>query len=218
MNEESVLFDLFEDEVVYVSELTMKVKSLETKVDEIQNESLKKDETVENLQAELVMKNDLLKSPLKAVNQGKTYEEVKDRQKARKLRTIKTAAEQALWFVRTFGLTVEKVVLKDPQDHNVDINYADVPSISTGICAEQTTEPESVSETLYLLEKFGVSDECYDELTMLHPSLPRSYKVKAVRNDISHNVELLPLPSPFAGAYRPIKPCIKLILADKVHT
>ena len=92
----------------------MKVKSLETKVDEIQNESLKKDETVENLQAELVMKNDLLKSPLKAVNQGKTYEEVKDRQKARKLRTIKTAAEQALWFVRTFGLTVEKVVLKAP--------------------------------------------------------------------------------------------------------
>ena len=97
-------------------------------MDEIQNESLKKDETVENLQAELVMKNDLLKSPLKAVNQGKTYEEVKDRQKARKLRTIKTAAEQALWFVRTFGLTMEKVVLKSPQDHKVDINYADVPS------------------------------------------------------------------------------------------
>ena len=133
---------------------------------------------------------------------------MKDRQKARKLRTIKTAAEQALWFVRTFGLTVEKVVLKSPQDHKVDINYADVPSTSTGICAEQTTEPESVSETLYLLEKFGVSDECYHELTMLHPSLPRSYKVKAVRNDISHNVELLPLPSPFAGAYRPIKACI----------
>ena len=92
------------------------------------------------------------------------------------------------------------------------------PSTFTGICAEQTTEPESVSETLYLLEKFGVSDECYHELTMLHPSLPQSYKVKAVRNDISQNVELLPLPSPFAGAYRPIKACIKLILADKVHT
>ena len=184
-------------------------------MDEIHKESLKKDETIENLQAELVMKNDLLKSPLKAINQGKTYEEVKDRQKARKVRAIKTAAEQALWFVRTFGLTVERVVLKSPQDDKVDINYADVPSTSTGICAEQTTEPESVSETLYLLETFGVSDECYHELTMLHP---RSYKVKAVRNDISHNVELLPLPSPFAGAYRPIKACIKLILADKVHT
>ena len=120
LNEESVLFDLFKDEVVYVSELTMKVKSLEAKVDEIQNESLKKDETVENLQAELVMKNDLLKSPLQAVRV-----KVKDRQKARKLRAIKTAAEQALWFVRTFGLTVEKVVLKSPQDHKVDINYAD---------------------------------------------------------------------------------------------
>lgn len=107
-------------------------------------------------------------------------------------------------------------MLKSPQDHKVDINYGE-PSTSTGTCDVSTTEPECVSETLYLLEKFGVSDECYHELTMLHPKLPRSYKVKAVRNDVSHDVELLPLPSPFSGAYRPLKTCIELILADKVH-
>ena len=107
MNEESVLFDVIQNEVVYISELTTEVKLLEAKMDEIHKESLKKDETVENLQTKLVMKNDLLKSsPLNAINQGKTYEDVKDRQKARKVRAIKTAAEQALWFVRTFGLTV----------------------------------------------------------------------------------------------------------------
>lgn len=101
LNEESVLFDVLQNEVVYVSELTSEVMLLEVKVDEIHKESLMKDETVENLRTELVVKNDLLKSsPLKAINQGKTYEEVKDRQKARKVKAIKTAAEQALWSYR----------------------------------------------------------------------------------------------------------------------
>ena len=33
---------------------------------------------------------------------------------------------------------------------------------------------EALAQTLYLLERFGVSDEFYHELAMAHPSLPRS--------------------------------------------
>ena len=44
-----------------------------------------------------------------------------------------------------------------------------------------------------------MSDEFYHELTMLHPELPRSYKVKAARRRVSDTVEFLPLPSPFHG-------------------
>ena len=56
----------------------------------------------------------------------------------------------------------------------------------------------------YLLEKFGVSDEFYHELSMLHPQFPRSYKVKGARKDISECIDLTPLPPPFSGAYRPL--------------
>ena len=51
---------------------------------------------------------------------------------------------------------------------------------------------------------------------MIHPQPPRSYKVKATRRDISSSVELLPLPSPYVGAYRSFKTCIEPILAQKV--
>ena len=102
----------------------------------------------------------------------------------------------------------KEVVSKSP-DNTVEINYSS-PSSSAGCSGDSTSNSESISE------KFGVSDECYHELTMIHPQLPRSYKVTATRRDISSSVELLPLPSPYAGAYSSLKTCIALILAQKV--
>ena len=69
----------------------------------------------------------------------------------------------------------KEVVSKSP-DNTVEINYSS-PSSSAGCSGDSTSNSESISETLYLLEKFRVSDECYHELTMIHPQLPRSYKV-----------------------------------------
>ena len=67
-----------------------------------------------------------------------------------------------------------------------------------------------------LFEKFGVSDECYHELAMLHPQLTHSYKVKGARRDISNKIDFR-LPSPFVGAYRPLKEFISLVLSVKVN-
>jgi hypothetical protein len=75
---------------------------------------------------------------------------------------------------------------------------------------------EHINETLFLLEKFGVSDLFYHELSMLYPQLPRSYKVKECRRNISHNIDLVRLPSPFFGAYRPLKEFICLLLSDQM--
>ena len=49
---------------------------------------------------------------------------------------------------------------------------------------------DSLAQTLYLLERFGVSDEFYHELAMVHPSLPRLFNISAgLRNyssDLNH--------------------------------
>ena len=115
--------------------------------------------------------------------------------------------------MNTFGLTLEKVVLKSTNDSEVEINYSSPSRSNDEISVSQS---ECIDETLYLLEKFGVSDEFYHELSMLHPQLPRSYKVKGARKDISECIDLTPLPSPFSGAYRPLKEFISLLLSDKV--
>ena len=52
---------------------------------------------------------------------------------------------------------------------------------------------------------------------MLNPQLPRLYKVKNARTDITHEIELVPLPGR-NGAYGPIKNCLALVLSCKLST
>ncbi len=150
-------------------------------------------------------------------NLGKTYNEVQPRQEQRKVRIIKTAAEPALCFIESFGLFVEKVVLKSKDDDVVELNYS-FPSSATDTVTD--TEPDtSIDETLYQLEKFGVSDECYHELTMIHPNLPRSYQVKNVRSTVSSAVDIQQLlASQYYGAYRPLRDYVASILSHEVNS
>lgn len=71
-------------------------------------------------------------------------------------------------------------------------------------------------EILFLLDKFGVSDKFYHELSMIHPSLPRSYQVKRTREQISANVEIKRLLVPYFGCYRPFEKCLFEALSTKV--
>ena len=86
----------------------------------------------------------------------------------------------ALCFIDSFKgpvSTVENVVLKSSANNEiVELNYSSPSSSSTGSLtntADAEMGDTSVDETLYLLhfEKFGVSDECYHELTQLHQHL-----------------------------------------------
>ena len=154
-------------------------------------------------------------------NDGCRYmivDEVHERQQKRKVASIKHGSEQALSFVKTFGLSVEKVVLRSPTKI-IELTY-DLPESSAGCSSSSSTaadkETGNVDETLFLLERFGVSDECYHEMTQLFPELPRSYVVKNERKDISQSIELKELPSKYKGAYRPVRKFIEAILTDKV--
>ena len=88
-------------------------------------------------------------------NFGKTYNEVQPRQKQRKVRTIKTAAEQALCFIKSFGLSVEKVVLKSKDDSVVELNYSSPSSpTDTAIDPEQDTSVSKVPLSFLFLKLY----------------------------------------------------------------
>ena len=108
-------------------------------------------------------------------------------------------------------------MLRSTEKHEiVNLNYLCPPATGSESEEDEDDLPDTVKETLYLLERFGVSDECYHELAMLHPQLPRLYKIKNARRDITHEIELLPLPAK-NGAYRPLKNCLSLVLSRKLQ-
>ena len=88
--------------------------------------------------------------------------------------------------------------------------------------------PDALAQTLYLLDEF-----CH-ELAMVQLSLPRSlimqifyiiitvccafvlicssYKVKYMRMEISHTIEIECVPAPYHGAYRPFAAFLTLVI------
>ena len=75
---------------------------------------------------------------------------------------------------------------------------------------------DMVLQVLYLLDKFGVGDTFYHEMSMVQPSLPRSYKVKQARLECNSSVELHTI-SGYDGVYRSLEITLKKQLSILVY-
>ena len=76
-------------------------------------------------------------------------------------------------------------------------------------------DSEVTRATLYLLDKFAVSDEFYHELSMSYKDLPRSYKIKGLRGTMSRDVSVVRLEEGFHGAYRPFEDLLDSVWPER---
>ena len=101
------------------------------------------------------------------VHCGKKVEEMSKRHRRKKLTEFGSAAESALWFVESFGLIPESLNVRTS-------GSGEVISVPLSDSKQPSTTPECrkvdkyvALQTLYLLARFGVSDEFYHELTQV---------------------------------------------------
>ena len=115
--------------------------------------------------------NELLRHRDEFINFGQTVELVGIRQQRRKLSHFRDSVDAALWFAESFGLIPESVTVRTALSQ-------DQLTIQLGEASESSSQPvlrtptREVDEfialqTLYLLDKFGVSDAFYHELTQV---------------------------------------------------
>ncbi len=149
MKDGITIFQVYRSEVELVHNLTQQVQSIQEKMDKVTSEATNYKESCKAI-VEVTKQVPF--------NYGKTFDEVHECKRIRKVASIKQGSEQALSFVKSFGLSVEKVVLRSPTKI-VELKY-DIPESSAGCSSSSTTaaagETENVDETLYLLERFGV--------------------------------------------------------------
>ena len=104
-------------------------------------------------------------------------------------------------------------------NERVEINFsptADTSSSKPTTDGSKEEESTILKEVLFLLEEFGVSDQFYHELSMILPTLPRSYKVKRLCKAIDDSVDIRRLPTPVFGAYRPLNDLLEALISDQV--
>ena len=222
------------------------IKSLEMQVTDIEEVMRSKEQEVAVLQQaieHLVQEREAENWEVMA-NSGKPIDEVSDCQKRRKLSKFKQSATKALWFAETFGLEVESITARMSNDGNELViplsSQGNHPSVvpATSTASTDRNSHSNVMQTLYLLERFGVSDEFYHELTQVrlkmfcgaelcvyyyfhlcvqvYPELARSYQVKQAWQATGKDIELERVPAPFHGVYRHFKPAVVAALQCEV--
>ena len=148
-------------------------------------------------------------------NNGKPLDEVQERQRRRKVHAIKEGVKKALWFCDSFGLDLLSVSFKSKAGRSVTLDYQVTPVPHEPQSQSSSADNQELA-ILFLLDKFGISDEVYHELSMANPFLPRSYLIKRVRERISNSIVIKRLPMPYLGCYRPLTGCIREALVAQV--
>ena len=169
---------------IKIEEWRRKVEDLESKKRELMKEmhgALKeKDDEMAKLReqnAALIQHIDNLEKRLGEVGcTGKKLGDLGSRQRHRKLKELKSRAEVALWFVKSYGLELTCLKGVDTEHGNsYTVDLTNEPSATPNTDKE---EDEKLEQVLYLLDKFCASDELYHELTMICDDLPKSYLIK----------------------------------------
>ena len=103
------------------------------------------------------------------INCGKTVEESSQRHRRRKISHFRSVAEAALWFAFSFGLIPDQLTTHTATSGEpIAINFGEVTSQASPLPTTTVLPDEFCAmQTLYLLDRFGVSDEFYHELTQV---------------------------------------------------
>lgn len=124
------------------------------------------------------------------------------------------------------------------ESNPVVVNFEDPPPPQPPT-RQTIPTPDALTQTLYLLECFGVSDEFYHKLTRADPSLSktmkhaifyititdccgfvltcRSYRVKQMRSEITHSIEIEHVPAPYHSDYQLFAAFITAVLLHEVR-
>ena len=194
------------------------IDDVEHRVQHLETAIMQKDEEITELLEDMAVlvaeHNPLSDTTNVSRNKGKTVEEVSPRQARRKMSKVTDFTKQALWFAESFGLIPEYVQMHKARSGSpvkVSINNAP-PSSATPNPADHA----AIHQTLYILDRFAVSDEAYHELSVTS-NLPPLHRLKTARSTLNGSLDLKRLPGDLAGAYRPLEDALKQEISKIVH-
>lgn len=112
--------------------------------------------------------NEVLIERSDMVNRGKRYDDLSSRQRRRKLSHFQRAADAALWFSESFGLIPTQLTVRSSfNDDSLTVPLSDTSPPLPDTPPVREIDKFCAMQTLYLLDRFGVSDEFYHELTQV---------------------------------------------------
>ncbi len=157
----SIHIALCAGDIVNPCDLLQELELLEGKVEDITLEMRGKESTVKALKEEIAR----LATTDQLRNVGRPITEVGEWQQRRKLSQFKSSVDKVLWFATSFELGIVSLTTRTSQIEIITFSFGD--STTTVQPANPPIDETVIMQTLYLLERFSVSDEFYHELTQV---------------------------------------------------
>ncbi|XP_022780421.1 uncharacterized protein LOC111321722, partial [Stylophora pistillata] len=154
-------------------ELLEELQSAEVRMQDLENESEKAVEENKQLSQYLDFLEDVMictNCSGNLRNHGRPVHEVGKRQGNRKIKEVKTRASMALWFLESFGLTLESVKVKDKDGKATELGYGKDNGTSFHDLSQEGQD--NVRSLLYIMDKFCVGDAAYHEVSMIVDDAP----------------------------------------------
>ena len=104
---------------------------------------------------------------------GGKLDDVSNRHARRKVQDVVSCTSRALEFLLSYGITPDLL-----KCHTTTGKLLTMPLLSGTTDIDNSDSTEANLRVLYLLDRFGVSNKFYEELSMLFSELPRSNAVK----------------------------------------
>ncbi len=147
-------------------------------------------------------------------NRGGTIDEVKRTQTYYKLKELKGKTEAALWFVESYGLKIDKILL-DGKNGKTILDFHESGHSYKNLSGEQR---EEVKKLVGLLDQYNISDDAYHELSMFYEGqVMRSYLIKECRENVDQITHIERTPGPHPGAQVSLQEGLNLLIRQEVQ-
>ena len=195
----------FHEEIVQLrAEYDVVLSSLQTAV----RQNKAKDRNIEKLKQQNASLHKYIKEKYKVddpENKGGGVDDVKYRQRKRKLDSLKTDINASLWFAESYDLVPEAVKLrssKSGQTVNLNLTRKTGEKVPTYDKLSHQ-DKEKIQQLTLILDQFGVSENTYHELHMVCDGspLPSKKLVSQCRKDLNKLTEINRLPGKKPGAF-----------------
>ena len=132
----------------------------------------------------------------------KHWPEYSKRYKRKRKKMIATHVSAALKFLEDDCFAVENVLLTNKETREV-ISIKDGKTIAE--TNEKIPENETTKRTLFIKDKYNLSNQAYHELAMVNPTLPRLYTVSKTAKELNSVSIIRPTPGKEIGVQQSLK-------------
>lgn len=151
----------------------------------------------------------LLKSKTVTCKTKSNFDSMSALVKHRTIREIKKKSEKALWFAESFGLLPISITFQSETSKvNVDLSTS---KGSTRYDELDPTYKQKLREIILIMDKFGISDAAYHELTYHCHDLPKKYLICQSRSDLNEIFHIQRAPGNVPGAYISLKADLEML-------